>query len=296
MRHIRGKKALVTGASGGIGRALALRLAEEGAELFLLDLNEIGLARVAAEVASLGTRVIGCRCDLSSSVEISRATQRLRSTWGTLDILVNNAGVCYYGATGSMSSQQLQWLMAVNLQAPMQLIHELLPLLLERPESHILNVASMYGLIGTSRCSAYHASKFGLVGFSEALRAELGRQGVDVTALCPGFVQTDFFQNMPSDRGHGNAPRPPAWICSTPDQVAVAGMRAIRRNQGLALVGKSAYAAYYLKRFCPGLLKLRYTIETWNKRRKRPIPESSGPQTTIIPIRSTSVVRSAKAG
>jgi short-subunit dehydrogenase len=278
MRQIRGKKALVTGAAAGIGRALTLRLADEGADLFMLDVDETGLREVVAEAQSRGVQAVGCRCDLSSSAEISRSVQQLLETWGTLDILVNNAGVCYYGATGSMTAQQLKWLMDINLQAPLQLIHELLPTLLSRPEGHILNVASMYGLVATARCTVYHASKFGLVGFSEALRAELARQGVDVSTLCPGFVQTEFFEKMPCDRGDGNAPRPPAWLCSTPEQVANAGIRAIRRNQGLALVGKSAYFAYYVKRLCPGLMGIRHAIERWHKRRARRGPKTSESQ------------------
>ncbi len=146
---------------------------------------------------------------------------------------------------------------------------------LGRPEAHILNVCSMYGLFATGGCSAYHLSKFGLVGFSEALRAEYCRRGLGVTALCPGFVTTDLFRSMPdtdSDRPHRT---PPSWVCTTPERAAEKAVRAIRRNSRLTLVTPLAHLAYYTRRIAPGLLD---TIYRFSRRRAERVPiEIEGP-------------------
>jgi short-subunit dehydrogenase len=144
--------------------------------------------------------------------------------------------------------------LAVNLHAPIQFCRELLPSLLARPEAHILNLSSICGLVAGGRLCAYHTSKFGLMGFSEALRAEYARSGLGVSALCPGLVRTRFFETAASGRPGKPVPTPPAWICSSPQRVARKAVYAIRRNRRLVLVSPLAYALYYTKRFAPGLL------------------------------------------
>jgi len=254
MRDLRGKRVLITGAAAGIGRALSLRLARDGAHLYLLDIDEAGLSTVVRQAASMGVQAYGRRCDVSQRAQVSASIDAMLRRWGTLDVLVNNAGVCYYGPTVKMTAQQWNWVMSVNLLAPIQFIQELLPTLLARPEAHLLNVASLYGLVTTPRSVAYHASKFGLVGLSEALRTEFRRQGLGVTAVCPGFVTTDFFAHMASGRSDGTIPQPPRWLCTTPERVAEKAVRAIRRDQRLVMVTPLAYGVYYLKRWAPWLL------------------------------------------
>ena len=185
MKTIRGKCALITGAAAGIGRGIALALAREGADLYLLDIDEAGLAAVAVEVTALGVLVHTDRCDLSQPSEITRATSAMLGRGFTPDILVNNAGLAYYGPTHLMTAAHWDRLMSVNLLAPIQLTQELLPTLKSRPEAHILNVCSISGLVAGGRFAAYHTSKFGLIGYTAALRAEYGRQGLGVSALCP---------------------------------------------------------------------------------------------------------------
>lgn len=266
MRVLRGTKALITGAANGIGRAIALRLAREGTDLYLLDIDEQGLMEVVKQAKQTGVAAIGRRCDVSSPRQISQANTALLDRRGQLDILVNNAGVFFYGQTLEMTDEQWQRLLAINLLAPIQFVRELTPILLSRPEAHILNVASMYGLFATNRCSAYHVSKFGLVGFSEALRAEYARCGLGVTALCPGFVSTELSQSMPHAASGRTQRKPPRWACTTPERVADKAVRAIRRNSRVALVTPLAHAAYYTRRIAPGLLDLLYHVG----RRRRP--------------------------
>ncbi|HXL67080.1 MAG TPA: SDR family NAD(P)-dependent oxidoreductase [Xanthobacteraceae bacterium] len=270
MRIIRGKKALVTGAASGIGRAIALALAGEGADVFLVDINADALADVAREAGNHGVKVVTAVCDLSDPAQIEELGANLRRRWNGLNILVNNAGIAYYGHTHLMTGEQWQRIMAVNLLAPIRLVHELLPLLLVAEEAHILNVSSMFGLATWRKTAAYQTSKFGLVGFSAALRAEYCSDTFGVTALCPGFVRSSLLKAGETD----NADRQlavPNWICASAEQTAAKAIRAIRRNRGIVLVTPAAHFYWRLSRFFPGLVDW-LTREGWRRRGRPKIP------------------------
>jgi len=254
MKIIRDKIALVTGAASGIGRAIALRLAREGAHLFLLDVNDVGLANVVTAVKREGVNALGRRCDVSQPARIVESVEAVLDRWGKVDILVNNAGIAYYGQTAKMSAEHCEQLLAVNLHAPIHFTRELLPTLLEQPEAHVLNVASFFGLIGSRRVAVYASSKFGLVGFSESLRAEYGRRGLGVTALCPGFVDTNLFDTALRNEDRAQSKRPPRWMLTTPERIARCAVQSIYRNRRLIVTQPYAQIAYYGKRFFPGLL------------------------------------------
>jgi len=270
MRIIRGKKALVTGAASGIGRAIALALAGEGADVFLVDINADALADVAREAGNHGVKVVTAVCDLSDPAQIEELGANLRRRWNGLNILVNNAGIAYYGHTHLMTGEQWQRIMAVNLLAPIRLVHELLPLLLVAEEAHILNVSSMFGLATWRKTAAYQTSKFGLVGFSAALRAEYCSDTFGVTELCPGFVRSSLLKAGETD----NADRQlavPNWICASAEQTAAKAIRAIRRNRGIVLVTPAAHFYWRLSRFFPGLVDW-LTREGWRRRGRPKIP------------------------
>ncbi len=254
MKTLRGKKALVTGAASGLGRAIAVALAREGVDLFLLDIDEAGLSDVVFEVTALRVCAVGRRCDLSQPSEITAAVEDLRNRWQHVDILVNNAGVAYYGPTHKMTAQQWDWILDINLRAPVQLVHELLPTLLERPEAHILNMGSISGLVAGGRFAAYHVSKFGIVGFSEALRAEYGRKGIGVSVLCPGPVRTKLYESAAGGRPEKPVPTPPRWICTTEEKVAKAAVKAIRKNKRMILLTPLAHVLHSMKRIAPWFL------------------------------------------
>jgi 3-oxoacyl-[acyl-carrier protein] reductase len=264
MRTIRGKKALVTGAASGIGRAIALALAREGADVFLVDVKEDGLADVARELGSHKVKVVTAVCDLASAAQIEALAADLRRRWNGLNILVNNAGITYYGNTHLMTAEQWKRIMAVNLLAPIQLVHELLPTLLAAEEAHILNVCSMFGLATWRKTAAYQTSKFGLVGFSAALRAEYCSETFGVTALCPGFVRSSLLDESQTDTAERRL-KVPAWICTSAEQTAAKAIRAIHRNQGVALVTPAAHFYWRLARFSPGLVDWLMR-EGWRRR------------------------------
>ncbi len=277
MKIIRGKRALVTGAASGIGRGIALQLAREGTDLVLLDVDETSLRDTTENAREFGIEVSGLRCDLTQSEEISRTIAAVLDRWGSIDILVNNAGVAYYGPTEKMSSEQWDWLLGINLLAPIQITRELLPTLLARPEAHILNVCSISGLVAGGRFAAYHVSKFGLVGFSEALRAEYGRRGLGVTALCPGPVRTNLYRSAASGKKSKRVPEPPAWLCASVETIARKAIRSIRKNRGMTLVTPMAHLLFNAKRFAPGFLDLLHHLG----RKKRPEALAKALQSTV---------------
>jgi NAD(P)-dependent dehydrogenase (short-subunit alcohol dehydrogenase family) len=277
MRELRGKTALVTGAASGIGRAIALRLADEGARLYLVDLDAVKLALVVAETQQRGVEALGRQCDVAVPAQVSAAVHHLLDHLGGLDILVNNAGITYYGKTGTMSAEHWDRLLAVNLQAPIQFTRELLPTLLSRDEAHILNVASICGLVGLARVAAYTTSKFGLVGFSESLRSEYKGQGLGVTALCPGLVDTNLFAAAPRGQDLRDNKRPPRWLLASPELIADRAIRAIYRNRGLVVVQPYARLLYLAKRLAPGLLDRLYGLRR-RKRTARPGQDAGSPQ------------------
>jgi short-subunit dehydrogenase len=265
MRTIRGKWALVSGASSGIGRAIALRLAREGTNLFLVDIDEAGMAVTATEAKQAGVEVYCRRCDMSQSREVSAAVAEVLTRWSGVDILVNNAGITYYGKTERMSAEHWDKLLQVNLLSHVQFTRELLPSLLAREEAHVLNVCSIFGLVAPPKLTAYCTAKFGMVGFSESLRNELGRQGLGVTALCPGFVTTGLFTNAPLEEAVEKHKIPPRVLCTTPERVANVAIKAIYRNRRLVVMEPFARLQYALKRFAPWLLDAIFHVG----RRKR---------------------------
>lgn len=164
METLNQKRVLITGAARGLGRALALRLASEGTRLILVDCDAEKLCGTAGLVSDQATEVATFECDLTDSQRISETVAMIREQFQGIDVLINNAGVAWYGSAANMPAEEWDRVIAVNLLAPVQLIREFLPDLQAQPEAHILNVSSVYGLIATNRATAYHCTKFALVG------------------------------------------------------------------------------------------------------------------------------------
>jgi len=260
----------LTGAARGLGQALALRLAAEGARLILVDCDSAGLCVTAGLVSESAAEVATFECDLTDPPQISQTVARIRERFQGIDVLINNAGVAWYGTVANMGAEDWERVLAVNLLAPIQLIREFLPDLQAQPEAqpeaHVLNVSSVYGLMATNRATVYHCTKFALVGLSEALRAECDRNGLGVTAFCPGFMQTDLFG--PAEHGKPDR-RPPAWLCSSTDRVADKAVKAILRDRRMVVVSPLARMLYATRRVIPGLFDSLYRIGRRRKLRER---------------------------
>jgi short-subunit dehydrogenase len=274
MQTLRNKTALVTGAAAGIGRALALRLAHEGTHLHLVDIEPEGLAVVAEEVKQRGVAATTRVCDISEQSEIAMCVEHGLRRWGGFDLLVNNAGTTYYGRTDQMSAQHCEYLLAVNLHAPLHFTRLLLPTLLARPEAHVLNMASFLGLIGIQKLAVYSATKFALVGFSESLRAEYARTNLGVTAFCPGFVDTSLFASSSHGRDRHSPKCPPRWMMTSADKVAARAIKAVYRDEALVVTQHYARAIHFTKRLLPSLIDFASHLS-----RKRLVPKVEQPPT-----------------
>jgi uncharacterized protein len=215
--QIAGSTVLLTGATGGIGHAIARALGARGATLILTGRRTEALEPLAAE---LGARALAA--DLSERAEVDR----LARDAGDVDILVANAALPGSGRLESFSVQEIDRSLEVNLRAPIVLAHALLPAMLERGRGHLLFVSSLGGKAPTPGASIYNASKAGLRGFAAALRADLHGSGVGVSALFPGFIRD---AGMFADAG---VELPPGIGTRTPEDVARSALAAIEHNRG----------------------------------------------------------------
>jgi short-subunit dehydrogenase len=253
MKNLDGKTALITGAASGIGRAIALELARQRVNVFLVDRDQPRLADAADEARKEPCQVIAHVADLARADDVQGIVDRLLKRWNGVDILVNNAGNAYYGPTHQMTPEQWDLLLTVNLLTPIELVRKLLPSMLGRSEAHILNVCSVAGLLAAPRLAAYHTTKYGMVGFSESLRAEYGPRGLGVTALCPGFVRTSLYHSVMTPPGT-TVPTLPSWCTTSAEHIGRRAVRAIRRSEGTVVVTPLAHFLWRFKRFGPGVL------------------------------------------
>jgi short-subunit dehydrogenase len=269
MQTLANKTAFVTGAASGIGLAIARELAGSQCHLHLVDVDSDGLNRVAEELGGGDVQVWTHACDVTAPDQIDATVDAALSAAGEIDVLINNAGVAYYGPTHMMTQQQWDWLMAVNLLAPIRITNRLLPHLLERPDAHIVNMCSISGLVAGGRFSAYHTSKFGLIGFTESLRAEYGRRGLGVSAICPGPVRTNLYDSAASGSADKRVPHPPSFVCASAETVARRTLKAIKRNQRQVLITPMAHGLYQLKRFAPWLIDFANQFSRKKKKRRQ---------------------------
>ncbi len=260
MFNIERKRALLTGAASGIGRAIALQMSRRNTHLCLIDIQPDGLEETAAACRKQGVYVHTIIADLSQEETIPSIAEETSDKLGGLDILINNAGLVYYGPTDQMSSQQRERLLAVNFLAPIRLCDACFPLLLANKQSRILNVSSVFGLLPSNRNTIYHATKYGLVGYSLALRAEYARYGLGVGVMCPGFVRTDLFENMLLPEGRSKK-EPPKWMTTSAEVVARKSIRTIEKNRRLTTVTAFAKLGYYLERISPWLADSAYQFQ-----------------------------------
>jgi short-subunit dehydrogenase len=217
--NLSGRKALLTGATGGLGRAIATAMAERGARLTLSARNREALEQMAAELPGEGHRV------LPSDLAEPDAAERLATEAAGTEILVANAGLPGAGKLDEFSAEEVKRALRVNLEAPMLLARALYPAMLEAGSGHLVFVASLSGKAASPRSSVYNATKFGLRGFALGLRTDLGPRGIGVSIVSPGFIRE---AGMFADAG---AKPPPGMGTSTPQQVGAATVKAIERNK-----------------------------------------------------------------
>jgi len=250
-RTLTDRRALVTGASSGIGRALAIELARHGVDVVLLARRADRLAEVAGEIRKLGRRAVTVAGDVTDQSVRRQAVDAARDELGGLDMLVNNAGVGAHGRFADADPNRLRPIMEVNFFAAVELIREALPLLGAGVKPMIVNVGSVLGYRGAPHKSEYSASKFALNGFSQAIRPELATIGVDVLVATVGPTETEHFDTLLEDQGEmpwGNPRRKPA------DEVARSIVRAIERGKHEVFTHWGGWAWVLLNRLAPRLV------------------------------------------
>jgi NADP-dependent 3-hydroxy acid dehydrogenase YdfG len=190
MTSLTGKITLVTGASRGIGRAIALRFAQEGADLIITARSQQELNALRTQIEAMGRRCLSVPADLRQPAAINSLVEQALETFGRIDILINNAGVGDWKPVTEFTLAEYDQIFDVNVRAIFWLTQAVLPQMINRAEGHIINIASASGRWAYPGGTVYCASKFAVVGFNEALAKELRPTGVRVTALCPGQVNT----------------------------------------------------------------------------------------------------------
>ncbi|TWT48464.1 SDR family NAD(P)-dependent oxidoreductase [Botrimarina hoheduenensis] len=248
-----GKRALVTGASSGIGRALAVELARRGASVVCLARRAEELAQTAALVENEGALAVPVVGDVTDATYRAATLAAAVSRLGGLDLLINNAGVSAHGRFHESSVDRLRQIVEVNLFAAAELIHAATPLLKQGRDPAVVNIGSILGWRGVPHNAEYCASKFALRGFSEAIRPELSRIGVHVLHVSPGTVATPFFDHLIEKQ----AELP--WAArrgESPGRVARLTLDAVARRRKELTIGVGGWWLVQTARHAPWLLDL----------------------------------------
>ncbi len=262
MTAIPGSAAAITGAASGIGRALALELAARGCDLALADRDEAGLATLAAEIARAHARKVTVHTvDVGVPSEIKAFAQAAIAAHPVLNIVINNAGVALMGMFDEVDQAQMEWLININFWGVVHGTRAFLPHLSKKPEAHIVNLSSIFGIIAPPGQTAYAAAKFAVRGFSESLRHELAMANspVRLSVVHPGGVATNIARNSRPGVGMtDNARRAQsierfdAVAKTTPAAAALRIIVGIEKNQPRILIGNDARYMDLLQRFRPG--------------------------------------------
>ncbi len=227
MEQLRGRTALVTGASGGLGAHLARRLAREGMNVGLVARREPELSALATELEKLGVRAVALPADLSDLTQIDPLIERAEDALGPLDLLVNNAGLELTSDFCAYTREELAGMIDLNLTAPMLLTHRVLPGMLARGRGHVVFIASVAGKLGPAYQAPYAAAKAGLIGLTQSLRAQYRHGTVGFSVVCPGFIAGEgMYQRMVEEGVKSNR----LMGETTLERVADAAVRAVRRD------------------------------------------------------------------
>jgi NAD(P)-dependent dehydrogenase (short-subunit alcohol dehydrogenase family) len=201
LQSLSGQSVILTGAGAGIGRCIAVALAEQAVNLFLIGRRVQPLEETAALVFAAAGRAEVYAGDVRDAAAVEAAVAAAQDAFGPVDILINNAGYGYYGPITELPEERWDQMMDVNLKGPFLFTRAVLPSMYERGRGQLLHISSVLGTRGAAEKAAYCASKYGLNGFNDALHLECAPKGVRTMTLCPGTTATDFGLDTPTDRG-----------------------------------------------------------------------------------------------
>ena len=255
-----GRTAVLTGAASGIGEHLAYGLGVRGSDLVLLDRDAERLDAVAATIrrAHPGIAVSTLVVDLADRAATAAAAQQILAEHPRIGLLVNNAGVALGGRFEQLTLDEFEWVMDINFRAPVLLTHTLLPALTAEPGGHLVNVSSLYGLIGPAGQSAYSSSKFAIRGFSEVLRHELAVHGTGVTQVHPGGIRTRVAESarvgsgVSAEEVERTQKAFRGLLTYPPEKAAAEILDGVERRRPRVLIAVSAKVPDVLARLLPG--------------------------------------------
>jgi short-subunit dehydrogenase len=249
-RNLTGMRIVITGASQGIGRALAEAAARRGARVLAAARSDTLLTELAQKVRATGGTIETVHADITRAEDREAMAGAALRHFGGVDVLVNNAGIGATGHFAEVSAERLRTIMEVNFFALVETTRQFLPLLRLGHTPAILNISSVAGKRGIPARSEYSASKFAVQGFSEALRLELAPEGIDVLIVNPGLTQTNFSRNMLEQKAAMHLDHLRGW---TAEAVADATLRALERGRNEVTLSRNARLIVLVNRFFPRL-------------------------------------------
>ncbi|HEX2959840.1 MAG TPA: SDR family oxidoreductase [Chitinispirillaceae bacterium] len=256
MKSMRSKTVVISGAGSGIGQALALRCAKDNANLALIDKNPDTLDQTLKLLPG-SVKASVYVIDVADNEQVVAAALQIKRTFSTIDVLVNNAGVSASGTIFDVKFSTLEWALSINLWGAMYMTKAFLPFLIERPEASVVNVSSVYGLIGVPGQIAYCTGKFALRGFTEALRMDCYGTPIKVTMVFPGGIKTNIVRNSRTDYSlteseyRKKAEHFESTLLTSPQVAAEKIYRGILRGSPRVLIGKDSRQIDFLARFNP---------------------------------------------
>ncbi len=252
VEQLRGRVAAITGAGSGIGRALAVELARAGTHLALSDVDEVGLAETVTKAEGFGVKVTAARVDVADREAVERWADEVVADHGQVNLVFNNAGVALGATVEGARYEDLHWLMDINFWGVVHGTKAFLPHLKDSGAGHVVNISSVFGLLGIPSQSAYNAAKFAVRGFTDALRMELEIDpcGVGATTVHPGGIKTNIAKNARMDDSVTAMADDPEearrdferLFMTTPEKAARQIVKAVQRNRRRALIGPDAKA------------------------------------------------------
>lgn len=221
MKLLEGKTALITGAGRGIGKAIALHFAKEGANIAFTDLTiDENVKATEAEIAALGVKVKGYASNAADFDDTHKVVDQIKEDFGVIDILVNNAGITRDGLMMRMSEQQWDMVINVNLKSAFNFTHAITPIMMRQRSGSIINMSSVVGVSGNAGQANYSASKAGMIGLTKSMAKEIGSRGIRVNAIAPGFIITDMTAALSDEVREEWAKQIPLRRGGTPQDVA----------------------------------------------------------------------------
>ena len=255
MSYFQGKVAVITGAASGIGKTLALKLAEQGCNLALADRDMEGLIAVRTKIMEFDVKCIAEDFDVSNKEAFISFAENVNSEFSGVDMLFNNAGVTLIDSVKDQSFEDFHWIMNINFWGVVYGSHAFLPFLQKSPQAHLVNVSSVFGLLSLPGQSAYNSSKFAVRGFTEALKMEMAGTNVSVHCVHPGGIKTNISNNAKvtskSISKSQNVENFNKLAKTTPEEAADVILQGLVKNKRRILIGKDAKLLDRIARWFP---------------------------------------------